>query len=208
MKDVKEQKQNDLSLIHIYGISIVLKDSDEKVLGIYGDMEYSLAPGTDVEDILLGSGITESYSCKLTNGKTYWIQVFGNKEKVNIGLESLKRILPMLGADVYKRQVMFRELYSNSAFYILSRRCGIDPMEYLEEEHFFGITDFNRLSVLSFLGNAVSQLVEPILMDIGKTIRKIQMEEQEKTVADQNYIGYNEFNTLIRKSKSLSLIHI
>lgn len=39
-------------------------------------------------------------------------------------------------------------------------------------------------------------------MDIGKTIRKIQMEEQEKTVADQNYIGYNEFNTLIRKSKS------
>lgn len=73
-----------------HGISIVLKDSDEKVLGIYGDMEYSLAPGTDVEDILLGSGITESYSCKLTNGKTYWIQVFGNKEKVNIGLESLK----------------------------------------------------------------------------------------------------------------------
>ena len=60
-----------------HGISIVLKDSDEKVLGIYGDMEYSLAPGTDVEDILLGSGITESYSCKLTNGKTYWIQVFG-----------------------------------------------------------------------------------------------------------------------------------
>ena len=48
-----------------HGISIVLKDSDEKVLGIYGDMEYSLAPGTDVEDILLGSGITESYSCKL-----------------------------------------------------------------------------------------------------------------------------------------------
>ena len=108
----------------------------------------------------------------------------------------------LYGLDEDSIRVMFRELYSNSAFYILSRRCGIDPMEYLEEEHFFGITDFNRLSVLSFLGNAVSQLVEPILMDIGKTIRKIQMEEQEKTVADQNYIGYNEFNTLIRKSKS------
>lgn len=80
-----------------HGISIVLKGSDEKVLGIYGDMEYSLAPGTDVEDILLGSGVTESYSCKLTNGKTYWIQVFGNKEKVNIGLESLKRIFTYVG---------------------------------------------------------------------------------------------------------------
>ena len=95
-----------------HGISIVLKDSDEKVLGIYGDMEYSLAPGTDVEDILLGSGITESYSCKLTNGKTYWIQVFGNKEKVNIGLESLKRILPMLGAITFLAALAIAALYT------------------------------------------------------------------------------------------------
>lgn len=69
-----------------HGISIVLKDSDEKVLGIYGDMEYSLAPGTDVEDILLGSGITESYQYaifKVQNAGKY-DQVKKSVQKANI----------------------------------------------------------------------------------------------------------------------------
>ena len=148
----------------------------------------------------LEGGDTESLSNALMAVASYMAEE--NLEEAMEGLQYEIEDSFLYGLDEDSIRVMFRELYSNSAFYILSRRCGIDPMEYLEEEHFFGITDFNRLSVLSFLGNAVSQLVEPILMDIGKTIRKIQMEEQEKTVADQNYIGYNEFNTLIRKSKS------
>lgn len=65
-----------------HGISIVLKDSDEKVLGIYGDMEYSLAPGTDVEDILLGSGITESYSCNI------WVGVYKRGEEIIFWIEN------------------------------------------------------------------------------------------------------------------------
>ena len=148
----------------------------------------------------LEGGDTESLSNALMAVASYMAEE--NLEEAMEGLQYEIEDSFLYGLDEDSIRVMFRELYSNSAFYILSRRCGIDPMEYLEEEHFFGITDFNRLSVLSFLGNAVSQLVEPILMDIGKTIRKIQMEEQEKTVADQNYIDYNEFNTLIRKSKS------
>ena len=148
----------------------------------------------------LEGGDTESLSNALMAVASYMAEE--NLEEAMEGPQYEIEDSFLYGLDEDSIRVMFRELYSNSAFYILSRRCGIDPMEYLEEEHFFGITDFNRLSVLSFLGNAVSQLVEPILMDIGKTIRKIQMEEQEKTVADQNYIGYNEFNTLIRKSKS------
>ena len=148
----------------------------------------------------LEGGDTESLSNALMAVASYMAEE--NLEEAMEGLQYEIEDSFLYGLDEDSIRVMFRELYSNSAFYILSRRCGIDPIEYLEEEHFFGITDFNRLSVLSFLGNAVSQLVEPILMDIGKTIRKIQMEEQEKTVADQNYIGYNEFNTLIRKSKS------
>ena len=148
----------------------------------------------------LEGGDTESLSNALMAVASYMAEE--NLEEAMEGLQYEIEDSFLYGLDEDSIRVMFRELYSNSAFYILSRRCGIDPMEYLEEEHFFGITDFNRLSVLSFLGNAVSQLVEPILMDIGKTIRKIQMEEQEKTVADQNYIGYNEFYTLIRKSKS------
>lgn len=109
-----------------------------------------------------------------------------------------------LGDDAIR--VSFRNLLMNSAFYTLSRRCGLEPMEYLEEVDFTGIMDFNKLSVLTFLGNATSQLVEPVLVDIGQTVRKIYLEEardeSEKTVAKENGIEYNEFNTLIRKSKN------
>ena len=45
-------------------------------------------------------------------------------------------------------------------------------MLLLEEEDFMHITDYNRLSVLTFLGNAASQLTESVLIDIGKTVHQ------------------------------------
>ena len=69
------------------------------------------------------------------------------------------------GLDDDTIRVEFRTLLANSAFYSLARRCGLEPMEYLEEADFSSITDYNDLSVLAFLGNATSQLVEPILRD-------------------------------------------
>ena len=105
------------------------------------------------------------------------------------------------GLDADTIRVEFRRLLMNSAFYALSVRCGADPMEYLEEEDFSGITDYNALSVLTFLGNATSQLVEPVLVDIGRTVRRLLIEESQKTVAKETDIGYNEFNTLKRESK-------
>ena len=100
------------------------------------------------------------------------------------------------GLDGDTIRVEFRRLLMNSAFYTLAVRCGLDPMEYLEEEDFSAITDYNALPVLTFLGNATSQLVEPVLVDIGRTVRKILIEESQKSVAKGNGIGYNEFNTL------------
>ena len=76
----------------------------------------------------------------------------------------------------------FHQLATDSVYYLLSRRCGLDPMELLEEEDFMHITDYNRLSVLTFLGNAASQLSESILIDIGKTVHKISLEEARKEV--------------------------
>lgn len=106
------------------------------------------------------------------------------------------------GLDEDTIRVEFRRLLMNSAFYTLAVRCGLDPMEYLEEEDFSAITDYNALPVLTFLGNATSQLVEPVLVDIGRTVRKILIEESQKTVAKENGIGYNEFNALKRESKN------
>ena len=96
----------------------------------------------------------------------------------------------------------FRQLATDSVYYLLSRRCGLDPMELLEEEDFMHITDYNRLSVLTFLGNMASQLSESILIDIGKTVHKISLEEARKEVENSNERNYNNFTTLMCKTKS------
>ena len=96
----------------------------------------------------------------------------------------------------------FRQLATDSVYYLLSRRCGLDPMELLEEEDFMHITDYNRLSVLTFLGNAASQLSESILIDIGKTVHKISLEEARKEVENSNERNYNNFTALMRETKS------
>ena len=96
----------------------------------------------------------------------------------------------------------FRQLATDSVYYMLCRRCGLEPMELLEEEDFMHITDYNRLSVLTFLGNAASQLSESILIDIGKTVHKISLEEARKEVEISNERNYNNFNTLMRENKN------
>ena len=96
----------------------------------------------------------------------------------------------------------FRQLATDSVYYLLSRRCGLDPMELLEEEDFMHITDYNHLSVLTFLGNAASQLSESILIDIGRTVHKISLEEARKEVEISNERNYNNFTTLMRETKN------
>ena len=96
----------------------------------------------------------------------------------------------------------FRQLVTDSVYYMLSRRCGIEPMELLEEEDFMHITDYNHLSALTFLGNAVSQLSESILIDIGRIVHKISLEEARKEVEISNERNYNNFTTLMRETKN------
>ena len=96
----------------------------------------------------------------------------------------------------------FRQLATDSVYYMLCRRCGLEPMELLEEEDFMHITDYNRLSVLTFLGNAASQISESVLIDIGRTVHKISLEEARKEVEISSERNYNNFNTLMRKNKN------
>ena len=108
-----------------------------------------------------------------------------------------------LGEEAVRSQ--FRELVICSSYYMMARRCGIDPMEALEDGDFTGITDFNRISVLAFLGNAVHEIVEPVLRGIGLEIagiyRENLRENTEKVLANENKQRYNQFNTLKHESK-------
>lgn len=128
-----------------------------------------------------------------------------NLEEAMEGLEYEVEGTFLEDLDEQTIQTEVRELLQNSIFYSLSHRCGLDPMDVLEEGDFTAITDFRSMSVLPFLGNAINQIVEPILQDIGRTVWKMDWEEQKETsqkrVENSSWIHYNEFNTLMQESK-------
>ena len=109
-----------------------------------------------------------------------------------------------LGEDTIRYQ--FRTLLTNSAYYLMAKRCGLEPMDMLEPDDFTAITDFNKLSVLSFLGNAAHEIAEPVLRDIGREIAAIIQEKQREKVqqglANRSNRDYNEFSTLKREREN------
>ena len=95
----------------------------------------------------------------------------------------------------------FRSLLTDSIYYTLASRCGLDPLERQEEMDFVHITDYNSLSVLTFIGNATSMACESVLVDIGRFVHRISLEEMKKGIENSEERNYNKFNTLIRESK-------
>ncbi len=95
----------------------------------------------------------------------------------------------------------FRSLLTDSIYYTLASRCGLDPLERQEEMDFVHITDYNSLSVLTFIGNATSMASESVLVDIGRFVHRISLEEMKKGIENSEEKNYNKFNTLIRESE-------
>ena len=96
----------------------------------------------------------------------------------------------------------FRSLLTDSIYYTLASRCGLDPLERQEEMDFVHITDYyNSLSVLTFIGNATSMASESVLVDIGRFVHRISLEEMKKGIENSEEKNYNKFNTLIHESE-------
>ena len=95
----------------------------------------------------------------------------------------------------------FRSLLTDSIYYTLASRCGLDPLERQEEMDFVHITGYNSLSVLTFIGNATSMASESVLVDIGRFVHRISLEEMKKGIENSEERNYNKFNTLIRESE-------
>ena len=95
----------------------------------------------------------------------------------------------------------FRSLLTDSIYYTLASRCGLDPLERQEEMDFVHITDYNSLSVLTFIGNATSMASESVLVDIGRFVHRISLEEMKKGIENSEERNYNKFNTLIRERR-------
>ena len=128
-----------------------------------------------------------------------------NLEEAMDGLEYEVTDTFLEGLDEDNLRVRFRELMTNSIFYTLSRRCGQEPLEVLDDEDFIRIVDFNQLPVLTFLGNAVSEQCEAVLRDIGREMQKIyrkEVTEHLAKTADSLYNTSTDFNTLKRETET------
>ncbi len=76
--------------------------------------------------------------------------------------------------------VRIRETLADSIAYTVLKQCGMDEKELSEEIEFPYIHEFNTVETLSHIGNSISDLSKPVLMEIGRAIRVYEREKTEK----------------------------
>ena len=104
--------------------------------------------------------------------------------------------------------VRFREMLVQSVGYIILKRCGCDMTEFADDFTFDYIHEFNTLRTLSVLGSTTSELCEPVLIQIGRTIARYDRALLQNRRYTKNHI-YTEravagHESDIRKERGLS----
>lgn len=82
-------------------------------------------------------------------------------------------------------KVRLRDTLSESIAYTLLLRCGADMEMWENEFQFEYISEFNTTGILSVLGNAVSELSKPILIQIGQSVRLYDRQMKKQIVANR-----------------------
>ena len=104
--------------------------------------------------------------------------------------------------------VRVRETLADSIAYMVLKRCGMDDAELAEEIQFPYIYEFNTVETLSHIGDSISDLSKPVLMEIGKAIgaydRAYDRNEVSKNLVEKglaNTAG-TRYNALKRESET------
>ena len=104
--------------------------------------------------------------------------------------------------------VRVRETLADSIAYTVLKRCGMEDAELAEEIQFPYIHEFNTVETLSHIGDSISDLSKPVLIEIGKAIGAYDRENArnaeiknsvEKGLANTTDTRYN---ALKRKSET------
>lgn len=76
----------------------------------------------------------------------------------------------------------FAELFDNSVSFQILARCGYNPRDYFNPEDFAQIKNINNFKSLIFLGNNVTSISKPFLIEMGKTVQSIEREQRENKI--------------------------
>ncbi len=104
--------------------------------------------------------------------------------------------------------VRVRETLADSIAYMVLKRCGMDDAELAEEIQFPYIHEFNTVETLSHIGDSISDLSKPVLMEIGKAIgaydRAYARNEASKNLVEKGLANTvdTRYNALKRESEA------
>ncbi|KNZ42436.1 DEAD/DEAH box helicase family protein [Acetobacterium bakii] len=76
----------------------------------------------------------------------------------------------------------FAELFDNSVTYQILARCGYNPRDYFKPEDFVQIKNIKNFKSLIFLGNNVTSTSKPFLIELGKMVQTIEMEQLKNKI--------------------------
>ena len=167
----------------------VLPQDDRSIAADYLQRAYGLDEGD--------GGLAGTLHQAAQESVREWLPDAFNELKLDVQGTFLEEL------DEQNQEVEFRDLMTDSVWYVLLKRCGIETEEYLSADSLRHITDFNDLRVLGHLGTAVNEICRPILMQLGRYVL-MDLENDRKTVAKESEVVYNEFNTLIRESEEIT----
>ena len=103
--------------------------------------------------------------------------------------------------------VRVRETLADSIAYTVLKRCGMEDAELAEEIQFPYIHEFNTIETLSHIGDSISDLSKPVLMEIGKAIgaydREIAGKEASRNFVEKGLANTSDtrYNALKRESE-------
>ena len=149
-------------------------------------------------------------------------QIYGDTDKDAGFVDRIREIASRIAEDCYKElasdmeylkegsfleehdglniSLRIRETLSDSIAYTVLRGCGVDEAELSGQIEFPYIHEFNTMETLSHIGNSISDLSKPVLMEIGKAIRAYDRENErnaelknlgEKGLANPTDTRYN-----------------
>lgn len=100
--------------------------------------------------------------------------------------------------------VRVRETLADSIAYMVLKRCGVDDAELTEEIQFPYIHEFNTVETLSHIGDSISDLSKPVLMEIGKAIGAYDRNEASKNLVEKGLANTTgtRYNALKRESET------
>ena len=110
------------------------------------------------------------------------------------------------GLDEFNVEMRLRETLGASIAYSLLSRCDEEADAYLGDLNFDYITDFDSPETLSVLGTATTDMCEPVLMEIGRTIevleKRAEKEEDKNIEAQIDRTFAKEITEKIKTEKS------